>query len=41
MEEFRKIANHYDNYLISLLENVRNDSTNRILKPGIDGRGYY
>jgi hypothetical protein len=39
MEEFRKIATY--KYSISNLGNVRNDMTNRILKPGIDGNGYY
>jgi hypothetical protein len=39
MEEFKKIANY--NYSVSNMGNVRNDKTNRILKPGIDGNGYY
>ena len=40
MEEFRKIAN-YENYSVSNFGKVRNDITNKILKPGINTNGYY
>ncbi len=39
-EEFR-IIKGFENYSISNLGIVRNNATDRILKPGIDGRGYY
>ena len=39
-EEFR-IIKDFPNYSISNLGRVRNNATDRILKPGIDGRGYY
>ena len=39
MEEFRKIANY--EYSVSKLGNVRNDMTNKMLKPGINSHGYY
>ena len=40
MEEFRKIKD-FDNYEISNFGNVKNSITGKILKPGIDGNGYY
>ena len=40
VERWKVIAN-YDNYSISSFGRVRNDKTNRILKPGTDGSGYY
>ena len=40
VEEFR-IIKGFENYSISNLGRVRNNATDRILKPGIDGRGYY
>jgi hypothetical protein len=39
MEEYKKVKS-YDNYSVSNFGNVRNDTTNRILKPGINSRGY-
>jgi hypothetical protein len=39
-EEYKKIQN-YENYSVSSFGNVRNDVTNKILKPGINGHGYY
>ena len=41
MEEEYKIIKGFENYEVSNLGNVRNNKTGRILKPGIDGRGYY
>jgi len=41
MEELFVKIDHYDNYEISNLGNVRNIKTGRILKPIINGRGYY
>jgi hypothetical protein len=38
-EEFRLI-NNYPNYSVLNLGNVRNNSTGRILSPGINGNGY-
>ena len=38
--EFRKIAN-YENYLVNTCGNVRNDFTNKVLKPVIEGNEYY
>ena len=40
MEEFKNIKG-FENYEVSYLGNVRNIKTGRILKPGIDGHGYY
>jgi hypothetical protein len=40
MEEFGKV-NNYITYSVSNLGNVRNDSTNKILKPRINKQGYY
>ena len=31
----------YPNYAVSNYGNVKNIKTNRILKPGINGKGYY
>ena len=39
-EIWRKIAG-YENYSVSNLGNVRNDKTGKILKPRLNGRGYY
>jgi hypothetical protein len=39
METWRKIE-EYDNYSVSDFGNVRNDKTNKILKPSIDRKGY-
>ena len=39
MEEFRKIA-EFENYSISNLGNVRNDTTGRILIPHLNTNGY-
>jgi hypothetical protein len=39
VEEFRRIGG-YDNYSVSNLGNVRNDRTNRILRPGLSSVGY-
>ncbi len=40
MEEFREIEN-FDNYEVSNFGNVRNKKTGRLLKKGIDSKGYY
>ncbi len=40
MEEYRTIVG-YENYEVSNFGNVKNIKTNRVLKPGIDGHGYY
>ena len=40
MEEFR-IIKGFPNYSVSNFGNVRNNSTGRILKAGIEGQGYY
>jgi hypothetical protein len=40
MCEYKKIEG-YDNYSVSNHGNVRNDKTNRILKPGKDKMGYH
>jgi hypothetical protein len=39
-EEFR-IIKGFENYSVSNLGRVRNNNTNRILKPGINSKGYY
>jgi hypothetical protein len=39
-EEFRIIAG-FDNYSVSNLGRVRNNTTQRILRPQIGGNGYY
>jgi hypothetical protein len=39
MEEYKKIPTY--NYSVSNMGNVRNDRTNRILQPGVDGNGYF
>ena len=39
VEEFKKIDNY--NYSVSKNGSVRNDKTNRILKPNKDTCGYY
>ena len=39
MEEY-KIIKGFENYEVSNFGNIINNKTNRILKPGIDGRGY-
>jgi hypothetical protein len=40
MEEY-KIIKDFPNYQVSNFGNVRNKNTGRILKPGINGRGYF
>ena len=41
MEEEFRIIKDYENYSVSNFGNVRNNTTGRILKPGINGNGYY
>ena len=41
MEETFRIIKDFENYSVSNLGRVINNSTNRILKPGLNGRGYY
>jgi hypothetical protein len=40
VEEYR-IIKDFENYSVSNLGNVINNKTGRVLKPGIDGHGYY
>ena len=40
MEQYR-IIKGFENYLVSNLGNIKNNKTDRILKPGIDTHGYY
>jgi len=40
-EETFRIIKDFENYSISNLGRVRNNKTDRILKPSIDGNGYY
>jgi hypothetical protein len=39
--EYWVFIKDYDNYMVSNLGNVFSVKRNRILKPGIDGNGYY
>ena len=41
MEEEYKISKDFENYSISNFGNVKNNKTGKILKPGINNRGYY
>jgi hypothetical protein len=41
MVEEYKIIKDFENYSVSNFGNVRNNKTGRILKPGINGNGYY
>ena len=41
MVEQYKIIKDFENYSVSNLGNIINNKTNRILKPSIDGHGYY
>jgi hypothetical protein len=41
MAEQYKIINDFPNYEVSSFGNVKNNKTGRVLKPGIDGHGYY
>jgi hypothetical protein len=41
MEEEFRVIKDYENYSVSNFGNVINNKTGRILKPGIDGGGYY